>query len=107
MAAHEYAWHHGNVYYVQKGMGDPLVLIHNLYPGADHQEYEHNINELARHFTVYAVDLLGFGRSDAPRIKYTADTYIELIFDFLREVVQAPASVISAGLTCAYVTEVA
>jgi pimeloyl-ACP methyl ester carboxylesterase len=107
MASHEYAWHHGAIHYVKKGMGDPLVLVHNLYPGADHQEYEHNIDELARHFTVYAIDLLGFGRSDAPRMKYTADTYIELIFDFLREVVKGPASVISAGLTCAYVSEVA
>ena len=107
MASHTYPWHHGNVHYVQKGMGDPLVLVHNIYPGADHQEFEHNINELARHFTVYAIDLLGFGRSDAPRLKYTADLYVELIADFLREVVGRPAAVVSAGLSCAYVTEVA
>jgi pimeloyl-ACP methyl ester carboxylesterase len=107
MASHYYAWHHGNIHYVKKGMGDPLVLIHNIYPGADHHEFEHNINELARHFTVYAIDLLGFGQSDAPRLKYTADLYVELIFDFLREEVGHPAAVISAGLSCAYVTEVA
>ena len=88
-------------------MGDPLVLIHNVYPGASHEEYERNIGELSRHFTVYAPDLLGFGASDAPRIKYNAQTYIELIFDFLREVVAQPASVVASGLTCAYVTEVA
>jgi pimeloyl-ACP methyl ester carboxylesterase len=107
MASHYYAWHHGNIHYVKKGMGDPVLLIHNIYPGADHHEFEHNINELARHFTVYAIDLLGFGQSDAPRLKYTADLYVELIFDFLREEVGHPAAVISAGLSCAYVTEVA
>jgi pimeloyl-ACP methyl ester carboxylesterase len=107
MASHFYAWHHGNVHYVKKGLGDPILLVHNIYPGADHQEFEHNISELARHFTVYAIDLLGFGQSDAPRLKYTANLYIQLISDFLREVVSAPAAVISAGLSCSYVTDVA
>jgi pimeloyl-ACP methyl ester carboxylesterase len=107
MASHYYSWHHGEVHYQRRGMGDPLVLIHNIYPGASLDEYEHNVNELARRFTVYAVDLLGFGGSAAPRIKYTAQTYVELIFDFLREEVAAPAHVMASGLSCAYVTEVA
>jgi pimeloyl-ACP methyl ester carboxylesterase len=107
MASHTYPWKHGHVHYAKRGLGDPLVLIHNLYPGADHQEYAHNLAELGRHFTVYAPDLLGFGQSDAPRIKYTADTYVELIRDFLRDVVAEPAAVVSAGLPCAYVSEVA
>jgi pimeloyl-ACP methyl ester carboxylesterase len=107
MASHYYSWHHGQVHYQRRGLGDPLVLVHNIYPGASHEEYEHNLNELARHFTVYAIDLLGFGGSDAPRMKYTANTYVELIFDFLREEVEEPAHVMASGLSCAYVTEVA
>ena len=107
MASRYYSWHHGEVHYQRRGMGDPLVLIHNVYPGASHEEYHRNIGELARHFTVYALDLLGFGQSDAPRMKYTAAHYTELIFDFLREEVGQPAHVVSSGLTCAYVTEVA
>ncbi len=107
MASRYYAWHHGEVHYQKRGMGDPLVLVHNVYPGASQEEYEHNLDALARHFTVYALDLLGFGASDAPRMKYTANLYTELIFDFLREEVAKPAHVVSSGLTCAYVTEVA
>ena len=107
MASFTYPWHRGNVHYVQKGLGDPIVLIHNLYPGADYREFEHNLDALARHFTVYALDLTGFGASDAPRMRYTGDTYVELIADFLRDIVERPAAVMSAGLTCAYVTEVA
>ena len=107
MASHYFKWHHGQVHYLKRGMGDPLVLLHNVYPGASQEEYVRNIDDLSRHYTVYAVDLLGFGASDAPRLKYTAQTYVELIFDFLREVVERPAHVVSAGLTCAYVTEVA
>ena len=107
MASHFYKWHHGQIHYHKRGMGDPILLLHNVYPGASFEEYDHNISELARHFTVYAPDLLGFGDSDMPRIKYTAQTYIELIFDFLREVVGQAAHVVCAGLTAAYVTEVA
>ena len=107
MASKYYTWHHGEVHYQKKGMGDPLVLVHNIYPGASHEEFSRNVDELARHFTVYALDLLGFGESDAPRLKYTANIYTELIFDFLREEVARPAHVLSAGLSCAYVTEVA
>ena len=90
MASNYYTWHHGRVHYQKRGLGDPLVLVHNVYPGASHEEYAHNIAELARHFTVYAMDLLGFGGSDAPRMKYTANTYTELVFDFLREEVGRP-----------------
>ena len=107
MASKYYPWHHGQVHYARRGMGDPLVLVHNVYPGASREEFDRNVSELARHFTVYALDLLGFGESDAPRLKYTANTYTELIFDFLREEVAAPAHVVSSGLTCAYVSEVA
>ncbi len=107
MASHYYQWRRGQVHYQMRGMGDPVVLIHNVYPGASHEEYHRNIPELARRFTVYAPDLLGFGLSDAPRMKYTAQTCIELIFDFLTEVVKRPAHVVSAGLSSAYVTEVA
>lgn len=107
MASRYYSWHHGAVHYTRRGMGDPLVLVHNVYPGASREEYHRNLDELARHFTVYALDLLGFGESDAPRLKYTANTYTELIFDFLREEVARPAHVVSSGLTCAYVSEVA
>src|SRR4051812_16188371 len=107
MAHREFPWRLGDVHYVKKGLGDPIVLIHNIYPGADHREFEHNLDELSRHFTVYGLDLLGFGRSAAPRLKYTADTYVELIGDFLREVVGEPAAVVASGLSCAYVTDVA
>jgi pimeloyl-ACP methyl ester carboxylesterase len=107
MASHYYSWHHGEVHYQRRGMGDPLLLVHNIYPGASWEEYERNVDELARRFTVYAIDLLGFGQSASPRIKFTAQTYVELIFDFLREEVEEPAHVMAAGLSCAYVTEVA
>jgi len=107
MASQEYLSQHGAIHYLKKGLGDPLVLIHNIYPGADLHEFSHNIDFLARYHTVYALDLLGFGQSAAPWIKYTADIYTDLISSFLTDVVNSPATVVSAGLTCAYVADLA
>ncbi len=46
-----------------------------------------NFDVLARDFRVYAVDLPGFGFSDKPNTAtYSADLYVELITDFIREV---------------------
>jgi len=47
-----------------------------------------------KHFRVYAVDLLGFGFSDKPSAApYSADLYVELISDFIREVSGGPSNV--------------
>jgi pimeloyl-ACP methyl ester carboxylesterase len=106
MASRYFSWHDSQIHYIRRGMGDPLLLVHNVYPGASHEEFEHNVDELARHFTVHAIDLLGFGESSAPRIKYTGGTYCNLLLDFLRNET-GPAHVMATGLSCAYVTEVA
>jgi pimeloyl-ACP methyl ester carboxylesterase len=102
-----YAWKFGDIHYIKRGWGEPLVLVHNLYAGASHEEFEHNIDELAHHFTVYAVDLLGFGLSDAPHITYTANTYTTLLRDFLTEVIGGPAHLVAAGLSCGYAADIA
>jgi pimeloyl-ACP methyl ester carboxylesterase len=107
MASHYYSWQHGEVHYQRRGLGDPLLLVHNIYPGASWEEYERNVDALASRFTVYAIDLLGFGDSDSPRMKFTAQTYVELLRDFLRDEVAEPVNVVAAGLSCAYVTEIA
>lgn len=105
MASKYYSWIHGKVHYDKRGMGDPLVLVHNIYPGASWEEYERNVSTLARQFTVYSVDLLGFGDSDRPRFFYRAQTYAELIFDFIREVIGGSAYVVASGLSAAYVAK--
>lgn len=107
MASHFFSWRKHDVHYVKRGMGDPILLVHNLYPGASHEEFEHNIAELSHHYTVYAIDLLGFGQSDAPWIKYTAGQYVTLMRDFIEQEIGGKAHVMAAGMTCAYVCEVA
>jgi pimeloyl-ACP methyl ester carboxylesterase len=100
-----YPWKDGDIFYLVKGNREskPLVLIHGFGPGASSYEWRKNVDALAEHFRVYALDLLGYGLSDRPAIDYTAETYADLISDFLREVVGKPAVVVARGETCAYV----
>jgi pimeloyl-ACP methyl ester carboxylesterase len=50
------------VHYLRAGSGPPLLLIHGIIGGSG--IFRRNIPALAAHATVYALDLLGMGRSD-------------------------------------------
>jgi len=67
-----------------------------------------NFDELAANFRVYALDLLGFGLSAKPATApYSADLYVELITDFIREVSGYAANVIGSSQGAAFAIRVA
>jgi pimeloyl-ACP methyl ester carboxylesterase len=109
--AHFFPWKHGRVFYKVSGLknaGPPLVFIHGVGAGASSFMWRKNFDELAKDFRVYAFDLLGFGFSDKPgTASYSADLYVELITDFIREVSGYPANVIASSLGAAYAIRVA
>jgi pimeloyl-ACP methyl ester carboxylesterase len=49
------------IYYQVAGAGPPLVLVHGL--SASGRWWSRNVPDFARHYRVYVVDLIGFGRS--------------------------------------------
>ncbi len=69
-----------------------VVLIHGF--GASSGHWRHNLPELGKHFSTYAIDLLGFGSSDKPRsrlrgeaaragsVSYGFDLWAEQVADF-------------------------
>ena len=69
------------LFYVVKGEGEPLVLIHGY--GAGMWVWEKQIDILSRFYRVYALDLIGHGFSDRPKIAYTPDAYIHFLKDFM------------------------
>ena len=107
MAAHYYDWDGNLIHYRKSGLGDPIVLVHGLYPGASSEEFDHNIRALSRDFRIYAIDLLGFGVSDAPRMRYRADLYPALLGDFIRDVIREPAGIVAAGASGPFVATLA
>jgi pimeloyl-ACP methyl ester carboxylesterase len=102
----------GDVFYKKAGDGPPLLLVHGIGAGCSSYEFRHVFQTLAEHHTVYALDLLGFGKSDKPGLAYTHETYIKLIDDFARQVMRVggggeEADVIATSLSAAYVISVA
>ncbi len=49
------------IYHEKMGNGPPLILIHGL--GGSRRWWRKNIPQLADYFTIYTVDLVGFGKS--------------------------------------------
>ena len=104
-------WKYGRIFYKTAGTGHPgppLVFIHGVGAGSSSFMWRKNFDVLARDFRVYAFDLLGFGFSDKPSTApYSADLYVELITDFIREVTGYPANIAASSLGAAYTIRVA
>ena len=58
-AVKTYEWRLGKVAYTVRGAGKPLVLIHGAAPGSSSAVWMKNVNELAKKYKVYTIDLLG------------------------------------------------
>lgn len=104
---HRYAWDLGDVLFQRLGEGSPVVLLHSFGPGHDSYEWRAAAERLARDHQVFAFDWLGWGRSDRPRLAYEADLYIDLLIDFLLDIVRRRATLVASGLPAAYAIQVA
>jgi pimeloyl-ACP methyl ester carboxylesterase len=67
--------------FITAGAGPALVLLHTLRTQLD--LFEKMIPELAKHFTVYAVDYPGHGWSDIPGTRYDAPLFTGAVEGFL------------------------
>lgn len=92
--------HGGDIYYNLAGPAgaEPLVLLHDFYPGASNFEFRRVFPALAERYSVYAPDWLGFGMSEHPSVAYTGEFYSSVLTGFLRDVVERPATVVAHGL---------
>jgi len=106
-----FSWKHGRIFYKEAGAencGTPIVFVHGIGAGVSSFMWRKNFDELSQKFRVYALDLLGFGFSDKPAsAPYSADMYVELVSDFIREVIAGPVNVVASSLGAAYVVRVA
>lgn len=97
-----YNWRFGNIFYTKNGTGSPLLLIHDLDVCSSSSEWKSIEKELAKKHTVYTLDLLGCGRSDKPYLTYTNYLYVQLISDFIKNIIGHKTDVIASGASCSF-----
>lgn len=100
-----YHWKHGNIYYHvygEKG-NPPLLLVHDLTVGSSSYEWQSLAKKLTDTYRVYTVDLIGCGKSDKPEITYTNYLYVQLITDFVTEVIGQSTDIAATGLSTSFV----
>lgn len=102
-----YEWRGHSVAYVVSGSGRPVVLIHSIHAAAWSAEWRFSIPVISQRFQTFALDLLGFGASDRPAVQYTAELYLALIRDFLRDVIRIPAVLVGSSLGGTYALTIA
>lgn len=98
-----YEWNHGNIFYQKYGDGNPILLIHDLNSASSSMEWNKIIHKLGKNHTVYTIDLIGCGRSDKPAITYTNFLYVQLINNFIRDIIGKEADIITTGFSSSFV----
>ena len=70
--------------YLKAGKGSPIVLLHTIRTQLDYFEYV--IPELAKHFTVYAIDLPGHGYSSIDKkANYDEPYFRSAVIEFIEK----------------------
>jgi len=92
-----YDWKYGKIFFTKSGKGSPVLLIHDLNPASSTKEWDKIYKSLSKNHTVYTIDLLGCGRSDKPNLTYTNYLYVQLITDFIKDIIQQKTNIVSTG----------
>ena len=99
IAGQYWLWRGQKIYFVKAGHNPqlpPLLLVHGFGASTDH--WRKNISELSQDFEVYAIDLLGFGRSQKPAWEYSGDLWRDQLHDFITENIQRPTVIAGNSL---------
>ncbi len=87
---------YGDVIYYKIGEGAPILLLHDLDNIASSYEWKRVRKTLSEKYTVYTLDLLGCGLSDKPNLTYTNYMYVELVRDFIKNVIGEKVDIIAS-----------
>ncbi|MEM8640199.1 MAG: alpha/beta fold hydrolase [Cyanobacteria bacterium P01_G01_bin.54] len=98
-SAQYWQWRGHTIHYVQAGANPnqpPLLLVHGFGASTDH--WRKNIADLQADFEVWAIDLLGFGRSAKPDLTYSGDLWRDQLHDFITEKIGRPVVLVGNSL---------
>lgn len=92
-----YDWRFGKIRYTKEGNGTPILLLHDLTVGSSIYEFNKITEALSDNHEVYTIDLLGYGLSDKPNMTYTNYLYVQLINDFIKNIIGKKSDIIATG----------
>jgi pimeloyl-ACP methyl ester carboxylesterase len=72
------------IHYLETGTGPTVILLHGL--GGDVTNWALTVPALAGQYHVYALDQIGFGKSDKPLINYHIGTMVDFLNGFYQAV---------------------
>jgi pimeloyl-ACP methyl ester carboxylesterase len=70
------------IYYQKLGRGKDLIMLHGWKQ--DVSTFHNVAEELKKHFTLWLIDLPGFGRSEIPKTPFRVSDYAEIIKGFIQ-----------------------
>nr|MBA2443169.1 alpha/beta fold hydrolase [Rubrobacter sp.] len=96
-----YRWRGGKISYSVAGdpESEPLLLVHGIYAGASSFEFRKNFAALSESYRVYALDLLGCGRSEKPRRRYRPEDVTAQIEEFAGEEIGVQTHLVASSLS--------
>jgi pimeloyl-ACP methyl ester carboxylesterase len=81
------------VAYYEHGQGEPMLFLHNA--GNDHHIWEHQIRYFSQKQRVVAVDSLGYGKSDTPKLDYSLPLYSDMVSTIVDALGLAPVTIVA------------
>ncbi|XP_078448055.1 DNA photolyase [Wolffia australiana] len=91
-------WNGHLIQYTAVGTEGPAVLMVHGF-GAFSEHYRDNISGIANDGNrVWAITLLGFGRSEKPNVRYSELLWAELVRDFIVDVIGEPVHIVGNSI---------
>lgn len=85
-----------NIHYYEAGQGSAVILLHGL--GAVKEVWMPSLGALSAKYHVYALDQIGFGRSDKPLLDYRIATFADFLFGFMQSQHLSKATLVGNSL---------
>jgi len=99
-----FVWKNLKINYSEKGndKNPALLLLHNLSPSSSKEEWYCIDDKLAEQFHIYELDLPGCGRSDKPNITYINYMYVQLLNDFINNIIGKRTHICTTAFSSAF-----
>lgn len=94
-------WRGHTLAHYKTGAGRPVLLVHSINAAASAFEMRGPFGGLGDGYAVHALDLLGYGNSDRPARRYSAEDYVDQLGCALAQI-GAPTTLIASSLGAAY-----